>query len=89
MGTTPGACAVHVVPPLVVLRIVPVSPTAQPVLASMKATEFSARAVPEVCAIQVAPPSVVLTIVQDSPTAHPVSASVKATEQSALVVPGF
>src|SRR4051794_27184634 len=48
----PDVWAVHVVPPLVVLRMVPPFPTAMPVLASMKVTLLSTLVVPLVWATQ-------------------------------------
>ena len=45
----------QVTPPLVVLRMVPPSPTAQPWVESMKSTPQSDSQVPEVCVFQVAP----------------------------------
>ena len=37
--SVPLDCEVHVVPPSIVLRIVPTSPTAHPILASMNLTD--------------------------------------------------
>ena len=50
-------CRFQVIPPSLVRRIVPSSPTAVPVLASVKTTAQSVLVVPLDCAFQVAPPS--------------------------------
>jgi len=67
----PEVCPDQVVaPPSVVLSIVPVSPTAMQVFASVQSTERRIARVPEVCPDQVvAPPSVVFSIVPEVPTA--------------------
>src|SRR5262245_57868198 len=70
-----------------VCRIVPESPTAQPVLASEKSTQKRFSAVPLVCSDQVSPPFQVPTIVPSKPAAQAVFASAAATVLSKLSVP--
>jgi hypothetical protein len=74
--------------------MVPASPTAQPVFASMKNTASIARVDPVTCGFQVAPPSVVRRMVlmlglHDPwpPTAIPVLASVNQTPLSVFLTP--
>src|SRR5438876_7336940 len=57
--------------------MVPPSPTAVPLFASMKETAHRVCVVPLAWIVQLFPPSVVLTIVPYSPTTVPVSASTK------------
>src|SRR5438045_4078589 len=59
-------------PPLVVCRMVPLSPTVQTVLSSIASTLFKGTPTPETCAGQVVPLSVVPRIVPPLPTAHAV-----------------
>jgi len=56
---------------LVVFNIVPVVPTAQPVLVSRKNTEFRTAPVVAKSVVQVEPPFVVF-MMTPPPTAHPV-----------------
>ena len=72
---------VGVGPDPVLLRIVPVSPTTVPVLASVKDTSYKILKVPLASPTQLLPPSVVLTIVPPSPTAVPLFASENETSQ--------
>jgi hypothetical protein len=74
------------VPPSVVLKIVPLCPTAVPLFASVKETLRISFVVPLVCGAQVVPPSVVLKIVPLCPTAVPLFASVKETLRNKLFV---
>src|SRR5450759_2653512 len=67
--------------------MVPREPTAQPWVASVKATDMSQCGVPDVWVVQCAPPSVVARMVPREPTAQPWVASVKATEVRLCVVP--
>jgi len=71
----------------VVLRIVPVLPTAVPIFASVKETDRSFFVVPLVWLIQALPPLVVLSIVPVLPTTVPIFASVKETAQSDAFIP--
>ena len=83
----PRASAAQVVPSLV-CRMVPPAPTAQPSVASAKATaERSGVAGGAVSASQVTPPSVVCRMVPAAPTAQPSVASTKATAVRSCVVP--
>src|SRR5262245_36887748 len=68
-------------PPLVVLRIVPFSPTAQAVVALTAEMPQIAPEAPVDCAVQVMPPSVVLWIlsVPRGPMTHTVLASIAST----------
>ena len=66
-------------PPFVVLRIVPRSPTIVPVLTSVNETSYKLFVVPLVCCVQLVPPFVVLRIIPPSTTAVPVFASVNDT----------
>ena len=77
---------VGVGPVPVLLRIVPMSPTAVPALASAKDTSYKILKVPLTSPTQLLPPSVVLTIVPPSPTAAPLFASEKETSQRWSVV---
>ena len=67
--------------------MLPASPTAQPWVASGKATPQSVTVIGELCLLQVAPPSVVARIVAPSPTAQPWVASLKATPMSGATLP--
>ena len=68
------------------LRMVPSSPTAQPLLLSAKATPLSPASVPLGHGVQVIPPSLELTIMPNAPTAHPLSASTKTTSRKVCPV---
>ena len=88
-GVTRGVAVgvgVGVGPDPVLLRIVPMSPTTVPVLASAKDTSYRILNVPLTSPTQLLPPSVVLTIVPPSPTAVPLLASEKETSQRWSVV---
>jgi hypothetical protein len=81
-------------PAVVVCRMVPSSPTAQPVFASVKKTALRARFVPVACGFQKAPPSVVRRTVlilglhtPRPPTTNPVSTPVNQTPLSVLWTP--
>ncbi len=63
VSVVPLVCEVHVVPPFVVLRIVPSSPTAVPVFVSVNETPYRIFVVPLVCEVHVVPPFVVLRII--------------------------
>ena len=65
----PEVRALQVAPPLAVATMTPLSPTAQPREASLKATALRAVVVPEACVPQVAPPLAVTRIVPLLPTA--------------------
>jgi hypothetical protein len=61
-------------PPFVVRRIVPLSPTAMPVKASLaKETSLRFADVPLVCSLQVTPESFVRRILPPPPTANPMA----------------
>src|SRR5215813_1366652 len=68
---------VGVGPDPVLLRIVPMSPTTVPSLASVTDTSYKILKVPLSSVTQLFPPSVVLTIVPPSPTAIPFATSEK------------
>jgi hypothetical protein len=70
---------VQVAPPSLVFTIVPNSPTAVPVLASVKETPKRMSVTRLDWGVHFAPPSVVRRMVPNSPTAVPVLASVKET----------
>ena len=57
-------------PPLVVARMEPSLPAAQPWVTSLKATALRSAVIPEICALQVAPPFVVARMVPPVPTAQ-------------------
>ena len=59
--------------------MVPLEPTAQPCLASAKATPKSSALVPDFCFFQVAPPLLVAKMVPPEPTAQPRWELAKAT----------
>ena len=80
----PELCAVQVVPPLLVARMVPLAPTAQPWLVSLKVTPSRYLLVPELCGVQVAPPLLVAKIMPPTPTAQPWLASTNLTPPSSL-----
>jgi hypothetical protein len=71
---------------LVVLKIEPAVPTAQPVVVLTKNTSWSVAVVGETRLVQLAPLLVVLRIVPAVPTLHPVVASTKKTEYRVAVV---
>src|SRR5450830_1486370 len=75
------------VPPLVVARMVPSVPTAQPWVASLKATALRYALLPELCGLQVAPPPVVARMTPALPTAQPWVASLKATAPRSALLP--
>ena len=83
----PELCAFQLAPPLLVARMVPSVPTAQPWLALAKATPKRITFVPELCAFQVAPPLLVARMVPSVPTAQPSLALAKATPVRASLVP--
>jgi hypothetical protein len=75
--------ALHDVPALVVLRIVPPKPTAVPKVAFVKATPLNVDVTlptPLVSSVQVAPALIDLYMLGGAPTANAVFASAKATE---------
>ena len=76
---------VQLAPPFVVARMVPPSPTIQPVLASAKVT--SSRywgAAGSACDVQVAPPFTVFSMVPAAPTAQPVLVSANQVDERSL-----
>ena len=75
----PGAAGTGTKPPSVVATMVPPSPTAQPCVASAKATLKSAALRPELCALQVAPASVVARMAALPLTTQAWVASLQAT----------
>src|SRR5450756_1708599 len=77
----------RVAPPLVVARMVPSVPTAQPWVASLKATALRYALLPELCGLQVAPPPVVARMTPALPTAQPWVASLKATAPRSALLP--
>src|SRR5262249_3224637 len=74
-------------PPVVVRRIVPSSPTTDPVLASAKETAKRAWLVGANWGVQLAPPSVVRRMVPELPTATPMSTLANETPHRGSVVP--
>src|SRR5258707_995144 len=82
----PLVLALHVAPPLVVPRIVPLPPTAMQLLVLAQLTALSALVVPLVWALQV-PPLLVARIVPPSPAAMQTVVLAQATPRSALLVP--
>lgn len=66
-------------PPVVVLRIVPASPTTVPMLLLIYEISFRKFSVPLNCKIQLMPLSVVLRIIPSKPTIVPVFSSLKYT----------
>src|SRR5260370_31975569 len=75
-------CEAHVVPPLVVARIVPDAPTVQqsvPPPVTTQATASRLLVVLEVCAAQLVPPLLVATIFPDAPTTQQWLTSLHAT----------
>ena len=80
---TPLVCATHGRPALVVSRMVPFSPTAQPVAESAKVTARRVSVVGEGWLHQVAPPSTVTRMLPLSPTAQPCCRSTNETPCSA------
>ncbi len=86
----PDDCVFQVAPPLVVVRIVPLLPTAQPWLTLAKATPSrSVPAAPNVCAFQLAPPLLVCRIVPLLPTVQPDLAPENAMAKRPSAVPDF
>src|SRR4249920_4156988 len=71
---TPLRCGTQVEPPSVVRRIVPPSPTAVPVLASLNQTLRSNSALPAESGVQDVPPVDVPTVIPNAPRATPVEA---------------
>jgi len=71
---TPLRCGTQVEPPSVVRRIVPPSPTAVPVFASLNQTLRSSSALPAESGVQDVPPVDVPTVIPNAPRATPVEA---------------
>jgi hypothetical protein len=75
LSPTPLETGPQAVPPSVVRRISPCSPTATPALASKKYTPCKVVVVPDTSGAHVAPASVVFRIVPLSPTTKPIPES--------------
>ena len=73
-------------PPVVVTRIIPFQPTAQPQVAFVKATPVRSSLLPEACAPQVEPPLAVARIEPQLPTAHACVESLQAIPLSHAIL---
>ncbi len=82
-------CAAQLLPPLLVCRIVPLSPTAHPWDQSRKVTPRSEAALPVLRAVQVSPPLAVQRTVPPSPTTQALLVSTTLTALRRAAAPDF